>query len=118
MTQTELFGDPISIYTREQAIEDGELVDVTGTAHEAGLKAETVITRALWSVINIDAKKHRTAQSTTGRLWDVVWMVFLAARRSSNLDRVGTYVRLGRKNEHVIAVIDGDGITIGFPSDF
>jgi len=37
-SMTEFFGEPISVYTREQAIEDGVLIDVTDTARENGFR--------------------------------------------------------------------------------
>jgi hypothetical protein len=54
-------------------------------------------------------------------------MAAVAARRNSETDRVGYSVlittegksgRLVRKRLTVDMVIDGDGITIGFPEDF
>ncbi|MBG7602733.1 MAG: hypothetical protein IZT60_09340, partial [Gammaproteobacteria bacterium] len=44
----EFFGDPIYVYTREQAIDDGVLVDVTDVAKEAGFKLNTCVTHAVW----------------------------------------------------------------------
>lgn len=35
----EIFGDPIHTYSREQALEDGFLVDVSETAREAGFES-------------------------------------------------------------------------------
>ena len=71
---TEIFGEPISIYTRAQGIEDGVLVDVTETAREAGFKWPVALTSALFAVI-----EHQG--DFAGRLWDVLWMATLAARR-------------------------------------
>lgn len=48
---TEIFGEVIYSYTRAQALEDGELVDVTETAREAGFKLPFAVSRALWNVI-------------------------------------------------------------------
>ena len=45
---TEYFGEPISIYTRAQAIEDGVLVDVSESAREAGFKFPVAVTRTVW----------------------------------------------------------------------
>src|SRR3972149_219225 len=42
----EVFGDPISVYTRAQALEDGQLVDVSETAKEAGIRFPVALTRA------------------------------------------------------------------------
>lgn len=40
--------DIISRYTRAEAIEDGELIDVTETAREAGFTVPVARTRAAW----------------------------------------------------------------------
>ncbi len=45
---TEMFGEVIHSYTRKQATEDGFLVDVTETAHEAGFSIPVALTRAIW----------------------------------------------------------------------
>lgn len=81
---TEIFGNPIHIYTRKQAIKDGCLVDVSTTAAEAGFRYPVVITRAAWAdcVEWTEEDSHRqTYQDEAGRLWDVLWMARLAARR-------------------------------------
>ena len=84
-TAREVFGEPISTYTRAQAIEDGTLIDVSSTAREAGIVWPVAITAAAWadSVEWTDATEKRkgfTGQSESGRLWDVVWMLSLAVR--------------------------------------
>jgi len=74
----------ISAYTRAQAIEDGMLVDVTETAREAGFRYPVAMTSAAWSdcVAWTDEDTQRQApQDESGRLWDVLWMAKLAARR-------------------------------------
>lgn len=80
----EIFGEPIHIYTRQQAIEDGCLVDVTTTAAEAGFRFPLTLTRAVWEGCvawsNADSQRQ-THQDEAGRLWDVLWMARLAARR-------------------------------------
>ena len=78
-SMTELFGDVISAYTRQQAIEDGCLVDVSTVAREAGFRWPVAVTRRLWDMIENPPNRHEDAQ---GRLWDVVWMAKLAARRN------------------------------------
>lgn len=78
------FGEPVYTYTRAQAIEDGILVDITETAKEAGFSCPVAITAAAWSdcVEWTDAdSKRQTYQDESGRLWDVIWMASLAARR-------------------------------------
>jgi hypothetical protein len=76
---TELFGDPISIYTREQAIEDGILIDVTTTAREAGFRVPVAMTAALYADVS-RIFPDVSFQSVAGRLWDVLWMAVMAAK--------------------------------------
>ena len=74
---TEFFGPAISTYTREMAIDDGVLVDITGTAKLAGIKYPVAVTRTVWNRY-IEWKQAdtdlQTHQDQSGRLWDVVWM--------------------------------------------
>ena len=86
-----LFGEVIHRCTRAQALTDGVLVDVTETAQEAGFRVPVALTAAAWSkaVAWTDADSARqTPQDEAGRLWDVVWMAYVAARRASGGCRV------------------------------
>lgn len=79
------FGPPIHTYTRAQAIEDGSLVDVTKTAREAGFTLNTCVTTGVWGlIVPAEGFARETGVSTEGRLWDVLWMASLAARRKRN----------------------------------
>lgn len=80
---TDLFGEVIYSYTRAQAIADGMLVDVSKTAKEAGFRWPVALTHAAWEeCVAWDDKdsKRQTYQDQSGRLWDVVWMAFVAIR--------------------------------------
>jgi hypothetical protein len=44
-------GEMISLYTRDQAIEDGLPVDVSAMAREAGFKWPVAVTRRVWDEI-------------------------------------------------------------------
>ncbi|SCC95153.1 conserved hypothetical protein [Thiomonas sp. X19] len=84
-TMREFFGEPISTYTRAQAIEDGQLIDLSTTAREAGIVWPVALTSAAWGdcvewTDATEARKGYTGQSESGRLWDVVWMLSLAIR--------------------------------------
>ena len=71
----------ISLYTRDQAIEDGFLVDVSDMAREAGFKWPLAVTRRVWEeVVTPAPHEAQRAQSEKGRLWDVLWMARLAAK--------------------------------------
>lgn len=130
---TELFGDVIYAYTRAQAIEDGELVDVSKTAKEAGFKLSVAVTRAVWDEY-IDwtpaDDDKQTNQDTSGRLWDVLWMLSLACRRcageASLMYRLYVIPRDGRSKKplqiELKAVIGGGDngeavITIMLPNE-
>ena len=78
---TEFFGPPISVYTREQALEDGVLVDVSETAREAGIIYPVAVTQRLWAdYITPDDRSRPYGQSEQGRLWDVLFLLAIAAR--------------------------------------
>ena len=84
-TMREIFGEPIHTYTRAQAIEDGQLIDVSTVAREAGIVWPVAMTSAAWAdcvawTDETEARKGYTGQSESGRLWDVVWMLSLAVR--------------------------------------
>ena len=84
-TMREIFGEPIHSYTRAQAIEDGQLIDVSTTAREAGIVWPVAMTSAAWAdcvewTDATESRKGYTGQSESGRLWDVVWMLSLAVR--------------------------------------
>ncbi len=119
-----IFGEVISVYTREQAIEDGVLVDVTewGSADKGfhgGFTCPVAFTAALWGAVE---RKVRF-QDTRGRAHDVLWMASLALRRvmRSGVDSAffGVLLQVGRTKKQTLRVVaDGDGVTIGFPADF
>ena len=78
-------GPVIYGYSRAQAISDGVLVDVSTMAKEAGFTVSVAMTGAVWSdcVEWSDRDSRRqTHQDESGRLWDVLWMAHLAARRA------------------------------------
>jgi hypothetical protein len=90
----EIFGEPIHTYTRQQAIDDGFLVDVSSMAREAGITFPVAITRAAWADCvewsEVDCKRQ-IYQDEAGRLWDVLWMLKLAARHGGSEIRFQFY---------------------------
>jgi hypothetical protein len=72
----------MDVYSRAQAIEDGDLVDVSDTseAREVGFRVPVALTRAVWNRFvewdndEVAAVQRRLGQSTAGRLWDVLYM--------------------------------------------
>jgi hypothetical protein len=121
-------------YTRAQALEDGVLVDVSGTAKEAGFRVPVALTQTAWAdcVHWIEEDSARIVhQDESGRLWDVLWMARLAAgaarggdRTSFKLLRVARNGKTGQPMPVTLLLDIGPGdegepvITIGFPEDF
>lgn len=80
-------GEPIHVYTRAQALLDGVLIDVSDTARDAGFRLPVAMTAAAWAdaVAWSDADTVRQVpQDEGGRLWDVLFMAYLAAKRVAN----------------------------------
>jgi len=76
--------DVIYSYTRAQAIADGVLVDVTETARECGFRISVAVTARVWAEVVTPPENARAAgQSEAGRLWDVLWMLFVAIKGST-----------------------------------
>ena len=131
---TEVFGEPISVYSRSQAIEDGYLVDVSETAKEAGFEIPVALSRAVHSELVALPEGYRGWQDYSGRLWDVVFMAAHAARRNRKSDRVRFCVlvrdirkdgldseRPPRRHFPIVSIGGGDAgepvVTIMFPED-
>ncbi|MGP4027342.1 DUF6573 family protein [Actinomadura sp. 3N407] len=88
---TDLFGTTIDVYTRAQAIADGTLVEVPADmSRQAGSRAPVALTSAAWQNCvrwdDADAERTGAYQDQNGRLWDVLWMGWLAARRARPTD--------------------------------
>jgi len=76
-------------YTRQQAIEDGVLMDLTEWACETGLSFPLAVTAAVWhQYIVPPAGTEEFGQSERGRAHDLLWMLYNAIRRSGGGDRV------------------------------
>jgi hypothetical protein len=78
--------DVISAYTREQAIADGILVDVSAVAPDlvenAGIKFHVAMTNTVWGEF-IEVPEGVQGQDWKGRLWDVLWLFRRAAKEAS-----------------------------------
>ncbi|MEE9125619.1 MAG: DUF6573 family protein [Planctomycetota bacterium] len=119
--------DIIYGYSREQAIEDGVLVDLSEWASAdkgfmGGFKCPVAVTSALWDGIEKIGKK--SCQDVRGRAHDVLFMGSLAMRSMIKRDVQDTYfkvlLQVGRKRKHVLRISfrGNEGVTIGFPEDF
>ena len=89
-------------YTRQQAIDDGVLVDLTEWAKETGFTIPVACTAAVWNqYITPPAGTKEWGQSERGRAHDVLWMLFLAIRRSQGGDRIAfEVIFLNEKRRH------------------
>lgn len=74
------FGPVVYSYTRAQALADGEQVDVTETAREAGITFPVYMTRAAWGRF-VEVPAGAECQDERVRLWDVVSMLRHAIRK-------------------------------------
>jgi len=84
-------------YTREEALRDGVLVDVTNAAR-GRFKVPVAITEALNACLEETGDRN-------GAISDVLWMAFVAARSAPNSSVVFFDVRLGRKIYHLKSVV-------------
>lgn len=75
--------DVVFSYSRAQAIADGVLRDVTVMAQEAGFRYPVALTAAAWVDCVAWVAGDSSGQSEAGRLWDVLHMARLAARRAA-----------------------------------
>ena len=126
--------DIIHRYSRTDALADGSLVDVTEVAGECGFRVPVALTRLAWADCvewTDDDNAGTVYQDESGRLWDVLWMARLAAKRQPDASRLTfSIVRVQRGGRspaptEVPLVLDiGPGdegepvITIGFEEDF
>lgn len=103
--------DIIHVYSRAQALEDGFLVDVTPTAKEAGFHAPLAITHAAWTVIEDIPARLKGCNDVQGRLWDVLWLASLAARRNPHSSQIDFQVILphGKRHYQAFKLICGPG---------
>ena len=90
-------------YTREQALADGVLVDLSDWAREVGFVIPVACTKSLWHrYLSPSDEPKPFGQSERGRAHDMLFMLATAIRRSGNDDRV--YFRtifLQSPNRHV-----------------
>jgi hypothetical protein len=103
----EPFGPVIYSYTRSQAIADGEQVEVTKVAAEAGIRFPVFITRGVYEQC-VAVPPGVTGQDEAGRLWDIVWMTRMAIIRARpGCDRlpVALYVRNDNHRPRLVKLV-------------
>ena len=112
-THTEIspFGEVIYAYTRKQAVADGEQVDVSTVAKEAGIRFPVFITRTAFDAY-VTVPPDVSGQDEAGRLWDVVWMLRFAIRKAAQgQDRLpfALYVRNDNRRPKLVKLIAACG---------
>ena len=114
--------ETIYSYTAEEAVEDGVLVDVSEMGKEAGFKWPVRISQSVHTLCT--PPKSNKIQSYDGRLWDVLWMGFIAIKRAKNTTPgsiIKYRVKIGRKLHTLWITIDGTcgpAIHIILPEDY
>ncbi len=93
----QVFDDPmfnmIFSYTRKQAIEDGNLIDVTEQAKEAGFKIPVAVSLNLYDgYIKPPEGLEGEGQSIEGRLHDLFTMCMLAMQENLDQSRINFQV--------------------------
>lgn len=84
ITLAELFGEPIHVYTRAQAIADGMLIAADPElCRQVGIRHPVTYTRAAHSDCIAWPEGYGHGQDETGREWDVLWMTRLAISQST-----------------------------------
>ena len=73
----DVFGELIFAYSRQQALADGVLIDVSAIASEAGFQWPIAVTRQLWDEVITPSPEGReqAGQTEEGRLWDTLWVL-------------------------------------------
>lgn len=94
----DFFGPVIFSYTREQAIDDGVLVDVSYMAREVGITFPTAVTSAVWDEY-VKVPEIVPWQDEQGRLWDILWMLRMAIQRSKGSGELVRYKLLVQNDE-------------------
>lgn len=101
------FGEVIYAYSRSQAVADGEQIEVTKTAREAGIVFPVFLTRGVYDQF-VAVPEGVEGQDEAGRLWDVVWCLRHAIRRASHYQSrvpLALYVRNDNRAPKLVKLI-------------
>jgi hypothetical protein len=109
-------------YSREQAIEDGVLINIP-LAKEAGFKFPVAVTSAVWTIINKISKD--SYQDVNGRTWDVLNMLKWATKNngSGSIINFSLIMQHGKKRTLFLKAVCGPNddmtpcITIMLPNE-
>ena len=98
MTNDNFDSTIIHAYTRAEAIKDGEQVDVSATAAEAGIRFPVFLTRNVYETY-VTVPPKVVGQDEAGRLWDIVWMLRHAIKNMpSESDRIPVCLHVRNNN--------------------
>ena len=94
-------------YTRKQAIDDGVLVDLTKWARETGFTIPVACTAAVWHQYIVPPEAvNGFGQSVRGPAHDMLWMLWVAIKRSQSGDRLMfDVIFLQTPGEHVTVTL-------------
>ena len=81
--------DVVFRYTRDDAIQDGVLVDVSNPAKQAGFSIPLALTARVFSECVSWPETEAAIQDENGRLWDVLCMAAVAARAAARRGESG-----------------------------
>jgi len=90
-------------YTREQALDDGVLVDLRQNdldevVANAGIKFPVACTAEVFAeCVALTPAAERACNDIKGRLWDIVWMMTNAIRRGGQGDTITFQLMVVRK---------------------
>ena len=115
----------IHTYTREQAIEDGQLLNVSDTheAKEAGFRVPVCITVGVHALVQVPESLNGW-QDYSGRLWDTLFLAAAAFKRAGEKDLVQfevVYQTDPRRSATVtlwLCFSEYEGFTILLPEEF
>ena len=114
-TVEDFFGPVICSFSRQDALNDGMLADVSEMAREAGFRIPVAVTASVWEecIYWPEDEANGYGQSTDGRLWDVLFMAHceIASARGNEQDLLYklNVIPRGTKPENTGAIDDFTG---------
>ncbi len=96
----------IHSYTREQALADGELVDVTEVARKACFLYPVALTASVWGQY-VEVPDEVSCQDEAGRLWDILSMLHFHIRLGlleNNESRFSLEVRNSEEKSELVTL--------------
>ncbi len=110
------WGEPVSVYTRAQAIEDGVLVDLGSIAPQVTrqhYKYPVACTAAVWGIIEQSVQNPRYANDYPGVIHDILWMSRMNVKQLSQDQSIALFQVIihgaGRKRLYTFKIVAGPG---------